>query len=147
LLNLKTIKLRVFFLKLFVQEGFKYHHAEEAYLMMTYWIPDEPNMLPANASHQVGVGGFVINDQMEVSGSHVHTCFCFDGNRQAAFAFLNSDGVLFEQFFYQVLVVQEKYRGSSLDGVWKLPTGFILAVRIYSYVQGHQSSRCPCSCY
>jgi hypothetical protein len=36
--------------------------------MMTYWIPDEPNMLPANASHQVGVGGFVINDQMEVSG-------------------------------------------------------------------------------
>jgi len=43
--------------------------------MMTYWIPDdEPNMLPANASHQVGVGGFVINDQMEVSGSHVYTC-------------------------------------------------------------------------
>jgi hypothetical protein len=49
-----------------LQEGFKYHHAEESYLMMTYWIPDEPNMLPANASHQVGVGGFVINDQMEV---------------------------------------------------------------------------------
>ncbi|CAN6229091.1 unnamed protein product [Urochloa humidicola] len=72
-------------------KGFKYHHAEESYLMLTYWIPDEPNMLPANASHQVGVGSFVINDQMEV------------------------------------LVVQEKYHGSSLDGVWKLPTGFILA--------------------
>nr|AHI04508.1 nudix hydrolase [Saccharum hybrid cultivar ROC22] len=83
---------RAEFVPLAVKEGFKYHHAEEAYLMMTYWIPDdEPNMLPANASHQVGVGGFVINDQMEV------------------------------------LVVQEKYRGSSLDGVWKLPTGFILA--------------------
>jgi len=53
-----------------LQEGFKYHHAEESYLMMTYWIPDEPNMLPANASHQVGVGGFVINDQMEVN----HMC-------------------------------------------------------------------------
>uniref|UniRef100_A0A0A9BYZ0 Nudix hydrolase domain-containing protein n=1 Tax=Arundo donax TaxID=35708 RepID=A0A0A9BYZ0_ARUDO len=34
--------------------------------MLTYWIPDEPCLLPANASHQVGVGGFVINDQMEV---------------------------------------------------------------------------------
>ncbi|KAL6903801.1 hypothetical protein ACP4OV_004614 [Aristida adscensionis] len=79
------------FVPLAVKEGFKYHHAEEAYVMLTYWIPDEPCMLPANASHQVGVGGFVINDQMEV------------------------------------LVVQEKYCGSSLDGAWKLPTGFILA--------------------
>lgn len=49
-----------------VQEGFRYHHAEQSYLMLTYWIPDEPCLLPANASHQVGVGGFVINDQMEV---------------------------------------------------------------------------------
>jgi hypothetical protein len=49
-----------------MQEGFKYHHAEEAYLMLTYWIPDGPCLLPANASHQVGVGGFAINDQMEV---------------------------------------------------------------------------------
>ncbi|KAK3141884.1 hypothetical protein QOZ80_4BG0339450 [Eleusine coracana subsp. coracana] len=82
---------RAEFVPLAVKEGFKYHHAEEAYLMLTYWIPDEPCMLPANASHQVGVGGFVINDQMEV------------------------------------LVVQEKYCGSCLDGAWKLPTGFILA--------------------
>jgi hypothetical protein len=34
--------------------------------MLTYWIPEEASLLPANASHQVGVGGFVINDQMEV---------------------------------------------------------------------------------
>ncbi|CAL4967936.1 unnamed protein product [Urochloa decumbens] len=54
------------FIPLAVKEGFRYHHAEEAYLMLTYWIPDEPCLLPANASHQVGVGGFVINDQMEV---------------------------------------------------------------------------------
>ncbi|GJN02159.1 hypothetical protein PR202_ga19483 [Eleusine coracana subsp. coracana] len=72
---------RAEFVPLAVKEGFKYHHAEEAYLMLTYWIPDEPCMLPANASHQV-------------------------------------------------LVVQEKYCGSCLDGAWKLPTGFILAVRI-----------------
>ncbi|TVU28978.1 hypothetical protein EJB05_20519, partial [Eragrostis curvula] len=49
-----------------VKEGFRYHHAEDSYLMLTYWMPDEPCLLPANASHQVGVGGFVINDRMEV---------------------------------------------------------------------------------
>ncbi|RLN09578.1 nudix hydrolase 8-like [Panicum miliaceum] len=53
------------FIPLAVKEGFRYHHAEETYLMLTYWIPDEPCLLPANASHQVGVGGFVISDRME----------------------------------------------------------------------------------
>ncbi|KAF2315068.1 hypothetical protein GH714_038089 [Hevea brasiliensis] len=48
-----------------VKEGFQYHHAEPAYLMLTYWLPEEPCMLPANATHQVGVGGFVINDNNE----------------------------------------------------------------------------------
>lgn len=56
-----------------VQEGFRYHHAEQSYLMLTYWIPDdEPCLLPANASHQVGVGGFVINNQMEVNLSRAN---------------------------------------------------------------------------
>ncbi|KAK6781493.1 hypothetical protein RDI58_019289 [Solanum bulbocastanum] len=49
-----------------ILEGFQYHHAERGYVMMTYWIPEEPCMLPSNASHQVGVGGFVINDKNEV---------------------------------------------------------------------------------
>ncbi|KAL9326743.1 hypothetical protein ACSQ67_007388 [Phaseolus vulgaris] len=49
-----------------VKEGFQYHHAEPGYVMLTYWIPEGPSMLPANASHQVGVGGFVINDKNEV---------------------------------------------------------------------------------
>ncbi|KAJ1394074.1 NUDIX hydrolase domain [Sesbania bispinosa] len=49
-----------------VKEGFQYHHAEPGYVMLTYWIPEGPCMLPANASHQVGVGGFVINDNNEV---------------------------------------------------------------------------------
>lgn len=49
-----------------VKEGFKYHHAEPEYLMLTYWIPDGPCVLPGNATHQVGVGGFVINDNNEV---------------------------------------------------------------------------------
>ncbi|KAJ4832765.1 hypothetical protein Tsubulata_019811 [Turnera subulata] len=49
-----------------IQEGFKYHHAEPGYVMLTYWIPDEPCMLPGSPSHQIGVGGFVINDKKEV---------------------------------------------------------------------------------
>ena len=48
------------------QEGFQYHHAEPGYVMLTYWLPEEPCMLPANASHQVGVGGFVVNENNEV---------------------------------------------------------------------------------
>ncbi|XP_077235339.1 nudix hydrolase 8-like isoform X2 [Tasmannia lanceolata] len=49
-----------------VKVGFQYHHAEQGYVMLTYWIPEGPCMLPANASHQVGVGGFVVNDKNEV---------------------------------------------------------------------------------
>lgn len=49
-----------------VKEGFQYHHAERGYLMLTYWIPEGPCMLPDNASHQVGVGGFVVNEKNEV---------------------------------------------------------------------------------
>ncbi|XP_056160559.1 nudix hydrolase 8-like isoform X2 [Syzygium oleosum] len=54
------------FVPIAVKEGFQYHHAERGYVMLTYWIPDEPCMLPANASHQVGVGGFVVNDKNEI---------------------------------------------------------------------------------
>lgn len=49
-----------------LQEGFEYHPAEPKYVMMTCWIPDGPSMLPANASHHVGIGGFVINTNNEV---------------------------------------------------------------------------------
>lgn len=51
---------------IWLQEGFQYHHAERGYLMLTYWIPEGPCMLPDNASHQVGVGGFVVNEKNEV---------------------------------------------------------------------------------
>ncbi|KAJ4712685.1 Nudix hydrolase [Melia azedarach] len=49
-----------------VKEGFQYHHAEPGYVMLTYWIPDAPSLLPGNATHHVGVGGFVINENDEV---------------------------------------------------------------------------------
>ncbi|XP_021766651.1 nudix hydrolase 2-like [Chenopodium quinoa] len=50
-----------------VKEGFWYHHAEPKYVMLAKWLPqDEPCALPANASHRVTVGAFVINDKKEV---------------------------------------------------------------------------------
>ncbi|XP_055807757.1 nudix hydrolase 2-like [Solanum dulcamara] len=49
-----------------VKEGFWYHHAEATYLMLVYWIPQTPHTIPANASHRVGIGALVINDNGEV---------------------------------------------------------------------------------
>ncbi|CAL0307306.1 unnamed protein product [Lupinus luteus] len=49
-----------------VKAGFRYHHAEPHYLMLVYWIPDIPDHLPANASHRVGIGAFVINTKREL---------------------------------------------------------------------------------
>ncbi|KAJ6695705.1 NUDIX HYDROLASE RELATED [Salix koriyanagi] len=49
-----------------VKEGFRYHHAESDYLMLVQWIPETPDTLPANASHTVGIGAFVVNDTGEV---------------------------------------------------------------------------------
>lgn len=50
-----------------VEQGFRFHHAEETHVMLSAWLPrDEPNALPPNASHQVGVGGLVTNDRGEI---------------------------------------------------------------------------------
>uniref|UniRef100_A0A0E0LDR3 Nudix hydrolase domain-containing protein n=1 Tax=Oryza punctata TaxID=4537 RepID=A0A0E0LDR3_ORYPU len=49
-----------------VEEGFWYHHAEETYLMLAYWLPATTHTLPVNATHRVGVGAFVMNDKREV---------------------------------------------------------------------------------
>ncbi|KAK1568376.1 hypothetical protein Q3G72_023766 [Acer saccharum] len=49
-----------------VKEGFWYHHAESDYLMLVKWIPETSDTLPANASHRVGIGAFVMNDKGEV---------------------------------------------------------------------------------
>ncbi|KAH9793749.1 Nudix hydrolase domain-containing protein [Citrus sinensis] len=49
-----------------VQEGFRYHHAEPDYLMLVCWIPETADVLPANASHRVGVGAFVMNNKREL---------------------------------------------------------------------------------
>ncbi|GMH19442.1 hypothetical protein Nepgr_021283 [Nepenthes gracilis] len=49
-----------------VKEGFHYHHAEPRYLMLVRWISGSASTLPANATHRVGVGAFVINEKKEV---------------------------------------------------------------------------------
>ncbi|KAI9177829.1 hypothetical protein LWI28_019761 [Acer negundo] len=49
-----------------VKEGFLYHHAESDYLMLVKWILETSDTLPANASHRVGIGAFVMNDKGEV---------------------------------------------------------------------------------
>ena len=36
------------------------------YVMLTKWLPPTPSTLPPNASHQVGVGAFVVNERGEV---------------------------------------------------------------------------------
>lgn len=42
--------------------GFAYHHAEKNYVMMTHWLAESEDRLPANASHQVGVGCIVVHE-------------------------------------------------------------------------------------
>lgn len=49
-----------------VKEGFYFHHAEPKYLMLVHWLPGTANNLPANASHRVGIGAFVMNENNEV---------------------------------------------------------------------------------
>ncbi len=42
------------------ERGFEFHHAEQEYLMMTKWLPEDvPSTLPPNASHQVGWGVYL----------------------------------------------------------------------------------------
>ncbi|KAL0321045.1 UNVERIFIED_CONTAM: Nudix hydrolase 2 [Sesamum radiatum] len=49
-----------------VKEGFYFHHAEPKHLMLVHWLPGTANTLPANASHRVGIGAFVLNEKNEV---------------------------------------------------------------------------------
>lgn len=47
------------FVPIAAELGFVYHHAEKDYVMMTHWLAEGEDRLPANASHQVGVGSVV----------------------------------------------------------------------------------------
>lgn len=47
-------------------EGFKFHHAQEEYVMMTRWLEESPSKLPRYGFTQIGVGGAVVNSKNEV---------------------------------------------------------------------------------
>ncbi|OMO67378.1 hypothetical protein CCACVL1_20566 [Corchorus capsularis] len=63
---LKILSEQADFVPIAIQEGFEFHHAEPGYVMLTYWIPNEPCLLPSGPSHQIGIAGFVINDRKEI---------------------------------------------------------------------------------
>jgi len=58
-----------------LQAGFRFHHAEPDYLMLVNWIANTPDTLPANASHRVAIGAFVINAKKEVIKSVIRFIF------------------------------------------------------------------------
>ena len=46
-----------------VRNQFTFHHSQPSYLMLVRWLPtDEPNLLPGYATHFIGVGGLVVNN-------------------------------------------------------------------------------------
>lgn len=48
-----------------VEVGFQFHHSGDEYLMLTYrLIPDA--FIPPHATHYIGAGGVVLNDQREL---------------------------------------------------------------------------------
>ncbi|KAK9786174.1 hypothetical protein WJX73_000075 [Symbiochloris irregularis] len=49
-----------------ISQGFTFHHAEPTYVMLTHWLADTESTLPANPSHQVGIGAFCMNEHREV---------------------------------------------------------------------------------
>jgi len=49
-----------------VKAGFVPHHAEKDYIMLTHWLSDDENHLPASASHQVGVGVIVVREDGKI---------------------------------------------------------------------------------
>ena len=66
---LKVRKEQAHLISAAVALGFSFHHAEESYLMLTHWLPAGPSPLPANASHQVGVGALVVNSKNQARPS------------------------------------------------------------------------------
>ena len=50
-----------------VKNQFTFHHAQPSYVRMVRWLPlDEPNLLPGYATHYIGVGGLVVNNNNEL---------------------------------------------------------------------------------
>src|SRR5262245_54430264 len=48
-----------------VEAGFIFHHSTESYLMLTCRLQEDA-FVPGYASHYIGVGGVVLNEQQEL---------------------------------------------------------------------------------
>ena len=49
------------------EHGFRFHHAEGDAAMLLNWLPaDDPCPVPDFATHVIGLGGLVLNDDLEV---------------------------------------------------------------------------------
>lgn len=57
-----------------IESGFVMHHAENDYLMLTHWLSEDENKLPPNASHQIGVGCIVVNDEGMIFSFYFYIC-------------------------------------------------------------------------
>ena len=87
-----------------LDNGFRVHHASDAYIMLTLWLPeDEASTLPEYASHFIGVGGLVINDSNEV--------------------------LLVEEKFVPPHIMEKlkANAGGTTPRLWKLPGGLVSA--------------------
>jgi len=52
--------------KTFIKNEFIMHHCQADYIILTRWLPDTVNTLPAYASTYIGVGGFVVNNNRQI---------------------------------------------------------------------------------
>nr|DAD44549.1 TPA_asm: hypothetical protein HUJ06_002779 [Nelumbo nucifera] len=116
---LKILEAQSDLVPIAIKEGFSCHHAEPGYVMLTYWIPDEPCMLPASPSHLIGVGGFVINDKREVLVVKEKQCPCrCSGVWKLPTGFVNKS----EEIFYGA--VREVKEETGIDTAFLEMTAF-----------------------
>lgn len=56
----------VYAMQNYLQEGLDYHHAEKEHVMLVRWIAGGEDTIPANASHRVGIGAFIMDSERRV---------------------------------------------------------------------------------
>ncbi|XP_022086140.1 nucleoside diphosphate-linked moiety X motif 6-like isoform X2 [Acanthaster planci] len=62
---LKFPKEQCHLIPLAAKQGFELHHAKDGHVVMSRWLRQDASRLPRYATHQVGVAGFVLNEETE----------------------------------------------------------------------------------
>ncbi|KAJ3691945.1 hypothetical protein LUZ60_012295 [Juncus effusus] len=100
---LKILEHQADLVPIALKAGFKYHHAELDYIVLTYWIPNGPSLLPYTATHQIGVGAFVINQNNEVLVVKEKKCLsCCSGVWKIPTGFVNKSEDIFSGVIREV---------------------------------------------